>query len=421
METVTGAGPNSTKGVLPMSESEQPLDDLTVVDCASLYAGPLTAMTLGDFGAEVIKVEHPQVGDALREFGAYEEPLSYLWVNRNKKSVPLDLHTVEGQQLLRELVEDADVLVENFRPGRLESWDIGWETLSEVNPELVMVRMTGFGQDGPYSDRPGFGTLVEAMSGFAYSTGQPDGPPTLPPVAMADTVASLHAVYATMMALYWRDVGDGTGQYIDAAILESMFGTLGDHVTEYGRNGTDHERSGNRSSRTAPRNTYRTADDRWVAISGSSENIAKRILRIVGGEELVDDPRFRTMEDRLDNVDELDAIVADWMANHTREEVVETFETNEAAIGPVYNMADIFEDPQFDARDAVVVVEDDEYGEVPMRGVFPKFSKTPGSVDHAGPQLGEHTREVLSKRTSVTESEVERLADENVTAMEGHR
>lgn len=401
--------------------SEKPLDGVTVIDCASLYAGPLTAMTLGDFGAEVIKVEHPQTGDGLREFGPYEEPLSYLWVNRNKKSVPLDLHTVAGQQLLRELVADADVLIENFRPGRLESWDLGWETLSGVNPELVMIRTTGFGQTGPYSDRPGFGTLVESMSGFAYSTGQADGPPTLPPVAMADTVCSLHSVYATMMALYWRDVGDGTGQYIDTAILETMFGTLGDHVIEYGRNGIDHERSGNRSSRTAPRNTYQTEDDRWVAISGSAENIANRILRIVGGEELREDPRFQTMGNRLANVEALDAIISDWMGSHTREEVIEIFEANEAALGPVYNMADIFEDPQFEERDAVIVVEDDEYGDLPMRGVFPKFSETPGSVKHAGPQLGEHTLELLPERTSVTEREVKQLADEGVTTMEGHR
>lgn len=400
--------------------SEKPLDGVTVIDCASLYAGPLTAMTLGDFGAEVIKIEHPQ-GDALREFGAYEEPLSYLWVNRNKKSVPLDLHTIEGQQLFCELVADADVLVENFRPGRLESWEIGWETLSDLNPELVMVRTTGFGQTGPYSDRPGFGTLVESMSGYAYSTGHADGPPTLPPVAMADTICSLHSVYATMMALYWRDTCDGTGQYIDTAILETMFGTLGDHVIEYGRKEIDHERSGNQSSRTAPRNTYQTKDGRWVAISGSSANIAERILRIVGGEELVDDPRFETMEDRLANVDTLDGIIDDWMGRHTRKEVIEIFETNEAAIGPVYNMADIFEDPHFDERDAIIVVEDDEYGDVPMRGVFPKFSETPGAVRHIGPRLGEHTLEILPERTSVTETELKQLADEGVTTVEGDR
>lgn len=399
-----------------MLSDDQPLDGLTVVDAASLYAGPLSAMMLGDFGADVIKVEHPQAGDALRDFGDGEESLSYKWVNRNKKSVPLDLHTDEGQQLFRDLVADADVLVENFRPGTLEEWNVGWETLSGVNPGLVMIRTTGFGQTGPYKDRPGFGTLVEAMSGFAYSTGQPDGPPTLPPVAMADSVCALHSVYAAMMALYWRDVNGGTGQYVDSAILENMFGLLGDHVIEYDRKGIDHRRSGNRSRRTSPRNTYQTKDGRWVAISGSAPSVADRILRIVGGDDLAEDSRFETMEGRLAHAEELDDIIADWMADHTREEVVELFEENEAAIGPVNNMEDIFEDPHFEARDAIVTVEDDG-DEVAMRGVFPELSETPGSVDHPGPDLGEHSIEVLAERTDRSPEEIRRLADEGVTAV----
>lgn len=394
-----------------------PLEDVTVVDAASLYAGPLTATMLGDFGAEVIKVEYPQGGDALRHFGEGDEELSWQWVGRNKKSVPLDLHADDGQAVFEQLVEDADVLVENFRPGTLEEWGIGWETLSEVNPELVMVRTTGFGQTGPYSDRPGFGTLTEAMSGFAYATGREDGPPTLPPLALADSVCALHSTFAVMMALYWRDLGDGTGQFVDASILESMFGMMGDHVVEYDQAGRLNKRNGNRSDRTAPRNTYQTKDGRWVAISGSAESIAKRILRIVGGDELAEDSRFETMGDRLEHADELDAIIADWMADHTREEVVETFEANEAAIGPVNNMADIFEDEHFEARDAIVTVEDDEKGEVNMRGVFPKLSETPGSVEHTGPALGEHTVEVLETHTDLTPPEVAQLADRGITAI----
>lgn len=268
----------------------EPLDDITVIDTASLYAGPLTAMILGDFGADVIKVEHPEQGDALREFGNFPEELSWKWVNRNKKSVPLDLHTDQGQAIFTDLVEEADVLTENFRPNTLEQWGIGWDTLSEINEDLIMVRVTGFGQTGPYKDRPGFGTLVEAMSGYAYSTGQPDGPPTLPPTAMADWICALHSAYAVLMVLYWRDLYGGSGQYIDSAILETMFGLLGDHVIEYDQKEIDHKRSGNQSSRTAPRNTYQTKNGRWVAISGSSQNIAERILHIVGGEELATDP-----------------------------------------------------------------------------------------------------------------------------------
>lgn len=414
-------------------QPDKPLDGITVVDAASLYAGPLTAMMLGDFGAEVIKVEHPEHGDSLRQFGDYSEELSWKWVNRNKKSVPLDLHTEDGQAIFTDLVEEADVLVENFRPGTLERWGIGWETLSELNEDLVMVRVTGFGQTGPYKDRPGFGTLVEAMSGYAYSTGHSDGPPTLPPTAMADGISALHSTYATVMALYWRDVHGGRGQYIDSSILETMFGMLGDHVIEYGEKEIDHERSGNRSSRTAPRNTYRTKDDRWVAISGSSQSIAERILRIVGGEELVTDPRFRTMEDRLEHVEELDAIIEDWMRQHTRDEVIDIFEEHEAALGPVNSMADIFEDEHFAAREAVIYVEDDSAGDndecgagddsegktVPMRGVFPKLSETPGGVTHPGPELGAHALEIITERTDRSEAEAVRLHEQGVTTLGG--
>ncbi|AHZ22949.1 CoA transferase [Haloferax mediterranei ATCC 33500] len=398
---------------------DKPLDGITVVDAASLYAGPLTAMMLGDFGAEVIKVEHPEYGDSLREFGDYPEELSWKWVNRNKKSVPLDLHEEDGQEIFKDLVADADVLVENFRPGTLEDWGIGWETLSALNETLVMVRVTGFGQTGPYKDRPGFGTLVEAMSGYAYSTGQADGPPTLPPTAMADSICALHSTYAAVMALYWRDVHDGSGQYIDSSILEAMFGMLGDHVIEYGQKEIDHERSGNRSSRTAPRNTYRTKDDRWVAISGSSQSIAERILRIVGGEELATDPRFRTMKDRLEHVEELDAIIAEWMSEHTRTEVIEIFEEHEAAIGPVNNMADIFRDQHFAERDAVIYIDGEDEESIPMRGVFPKLSATPGGVDHPGPSLGSHALSTITERTDRSEADVRRLAAEGVTTLGG--
>jgi crotonobetainyl-CoA:carnitine CoA-transferase CaiB-like acyl-CoA transferase len=397
-------------------EGQGPLAGLTVVDAASLYAGPVAATYLGDFGAEVIKVEHPEGGDPLRQFGGDE--LSWKWVGRNKKSVPLDLSDERGQAAFLALVEEADVLVESFRPETLEGWGIGWETLSAHNPDLVMVRTTGFGQTGPYSDRPGFGTLIEAMSGFAYSTGQEDGPPTLPPIALADSICAFHSAFAAMAALYWRDVHGGGGQYVDASILESMFGVMGDMVCRYDVNEELYRRNGNTSRMSVPRNTYETADGRWVAISGSTENIARRILSIVGGEDLRDDERFQTMADRIEHSDELDAIIAEWMAQRPREQIVETFEEHEAAIGPVYNMDDIFDDEHFRARDALLSVEDDEYGEVTMRGVFPTLSETPGSVDHAGPQLGEHAREVLREHADLTDSEIETLVADGVTALD---
>lgn len=395
--------------------AEKPLENITVVDCASLYAGPMVAMFLGDFGADVVKIEHPEYGDSIRDYGQFEEELTWKWIGRNKKSVPLDLHDEGAKEALKNLVAEADVFIENFRPGTLEEWGLGWETLSEVNPDLVMVRTTGFGQTGPYKDQPGFGTLAEAMSGFAYVTGQPDGPPTLPALGLADAVSALYSTFATMMALYWRDLEDGTGQYIDASILEPLFGIMGEYAVDYSVKGHVHERQGNRSPHTAPRNTYKTADERWVAISGSAESIAKRVLEIVGGEELREDPRFATMEDRLQNAEKLDEIIQDWMNDRTREEALEIFRENDAAIAPVYNTKDIFEDPHFQARNALVDVSDEEFGDVTMAGVFPKLSETPGEVEHTGPRLGEHTLEILSERTSLTEKEIRELANAGIT------
>ena len=408
-----------------------PLAGVTVVDAASLYAGPLAATYLGDFGAEVVKVEHPDGGDPLRQFGG--DGCSWDWVGRNKQSVPLDLNDTGGRDAFRKLVAEADVLVESFRPGTLEEWGVGWETLSALNPGLVMVRTTGFGQTGPYSDRPGFGSLVEAMSGFAYSTGQADGPPTLPPVALADSVCALHSAFATVAALYWRDAG-GTGQYIDASILESMVALMGDVVTRYHANGDLYRRNGNTSRMTVPRNTYETADGRWVALSGSTEAVARRILRIVGGDELVE--RYPDMESRLAAAGEIDARIAEWVGERTRETVVETFEANEAALGPVYSMADIFEDEHFDARDAVVVVQragsdgggedstgdsedEGEREEVAMRGVVPTLSETPGRVDHPGPELGAHARGVLRERAGLSDEEITALLERGATVVAG--
>jgi crotonobetainyl-CoA:carnitine CoA-transferase CaiB-like acyl-CoA transferase len=436
---------------------QRPLEGVTVIDCASLYAGPLAATYLGDFGAEVIKVEHPDGGDPIRAFGG--DGHSWDWVGRNKRSVPLDLRDERGAAAFLDLVAEADVLVESFRPGTLEKWGLGWETCSAVNPGLVMVRTTGFGQDGPYADRPGFGSLCEAMSGFAYSTGEAEGPPTLPPIALADTVCALHSAFAAMTALYWRDQGDGTGQYVDASILESMFATMGDVVTRYHADGSLYRRNGNTSRMSVPRNTYETADGRWVALSGSTENVARRILRIVGGDNLVE--RYPDMATRIDHSDEIDAIIADWMADRERDEVVETFEAHEAALGPVYNMADIFGDEHFDARDAVVIVDGEGDGGtgsdgsnssdgsdsgggtdrsdgpdggdgnnsgdnstsgadaseagVAMRNVFPKLSETPGGIDHAGRPLGADAEQVLTELAGLSVDDVDRLVDAGVT------
>ncbi|WP_255197807.1 CaiB/BaiF CoA transferase family protein [Halorarius litoreus] len=397
--------------------ADRPLSGLTVIDCATLIAGPMAATFMADFGADVIKIEHPEFGDSIRNFGQEGQALSWKWLGRNKQSVALSLSDPDGAETFKNLVADADVVIEGFRPGTMERWGLGWETLREVNPGLVFVRTSGFGQTGRYSERPGFGTLAEAMSGFAEVTGFPDKPPTLPSLGLADAVAACYSTWAAMFALYHRDVHGGEGQVIDTSLVEPLFSIMGRLTIDYSVNGTVKTRTGNRSSYSAPRNTYETKDGRWVAISGSAESVAKRILRAVGGDELAEDPRFATASKRLDHGDELDAIIADWMAERDREEVLRIFEEHEAAIGPVYNTADIFADDYFWEREALEQVADEEYENLVMPGVVPHLSGTPGDIAHAGRDLGADTMAVLTERAGLSEADVHALEARGVVRL----
>lgn len=387
-------------------ETNGPLSELVVLEAGSMISGPTVGRFLADFGATVIKIEHPEFGDHIREFGPQKDGVG-LWhkyLSRNKLSVTLNISTDEGGAVFEDLVREADVLIENFRPGTLERWGVGWEYLSDVNDGLVMLRMSGFGQDGPYAKRPGFGTLAEAMSGFAHLNGFPDRPPLLPPTGLADSIAALFSTFAIMFALYHRDVSGGGGQYIDTSLIEPIFSLLGPQPLRYDQLGEVEERGGNRSSSSAPRNVYRTGDDRWVAISASAQPLAMRTFDAIDRPDLKDDPRFETNEARLEHVDELDAIIQDWMDDHTREEVLSAFEEADATIGPVYNVADILEDEHYAAREAYINVPDPELGEATVQNVFPKFSATPGKVRHLGPRLGEHNDEVYRERLDYDES-----------------
>lgn len=397
--------------------TELPLEGVTVIDGATLGAGPFAATFLGDFGADVIKLEYPKGGDDIRRFGP--ENAVWKWASRNKRSVAVDLHEPEGKAILEELIEDADVFINNFRTGRLEEWGIGWDVLSEINPNLVMVRTTGFGLTGPYKDMPGFGTLAEAMSGFASVTGQSDGPPTLPATMLGDSVSSLFSTFAVMIGLYWRDMQGGSGQCIDTSILEPMFMTMADHAMRYSIADNVHERHGNRQPGNPGRNTYKTKDGEWVALSPGGDAVIERVLEIVGGDEALNDPRFQTQEARQENIDELEQLIQDWMEDHTREEVRQIFEEYEAAIAPVYDMEDIFDDPHFRERDSIIKVEDDQFGDIEMPGVFPKFSKTPGSVRDTGPTaVGEHTTEVLLNETSFDMDDIAELDERGIIKAE---
>ncbi|MEV4077851.1 CaiB/BaiF CoA transferase family protein [Nonomuraea fuscirosea] len=374
------------------------LDDLRVIDAATLFAGPSAAMMLGDFGADVIKIEHPRRGDPSRGHGASVDGVGLWWktLSRNKRSAAVDLSRAEGQEILRRLAERSDVLIENFRPGTLERWNLAPEDLLELNPRLIVARMTGFGQFGPMAKRPGFGTLAEAMSGFAAMTGEPDGPPTLPPLALADGIAGLAMSYAIMVALRARE-RTGRGQVIDLAIIEPILGLLGPQMTAYKALGVVPQRTGNRSSSNAPRNTYRTRDGRWLAISTSAQPIAERVVTLVGRPDLVEQPWFASGHGRVQHVDELDAAVASWIAERDADEVIARFEEVQAAVAPIYDVSDLAEDPQYAALDTFVEVPDEELGSLTMQNVLFRLSDTPGEIRWAGRRLGRDTDEVLAE------------------------
>lgn len=376
----------------------QALQDIKVIDIATLFAGPMAATMLGDFGADVIKIEHPKNGDPVRTHGSSKNGVGLWWkmLSRNKKSVTLYLGSPEGQEIFKKLVKDADVVIENFRPGTLEKWGLGYDELVKINPKLVLARVTGFGQIGPYATRPGFGTLAEAMSGFASITGTADGPPTLPPFGLADGISALTTAYAIMTALHARTI-TGKGQVIDLAIIEPILTVLGPQVIAYDQLGEIQERRGNRSSNNAPRNTYITADGKWVAISTSAQAIAERVMHLVGRPELIAEPWFASGAERAKHADELDEAVGGWIAQRNRDEVMAEFEAAQAAVAPIYDITDIFKDEQFAALGTIKTVQDEELGPIKFQNVLFRLSDTPGAINTAGPSLGKHTKEVLNK------------------------
>jgi crotonobetainyl-CoA:carnitine CoA-transferase CaiB-like acyl-CoA transferase len=391
-----------------------PLEGVRVVEAATLFAGPLAGMFLGDFGAEVIKIEHPARPDPARGHGPSKDGVG-LWfktLSRNKRLITLDLSRPGGRDLFLRLAESADTVIENFRPGTLERWGLGWEELAARNPRLVLARVTGFGQTGPAAHRPGFGTLAEALSGFAALNGEPDGPPLLPPLALADGVTGLATAFAVLAALRARD-STGRGQVVDLSLVEPLMTLLGPHVTAYDQLGELQPRTGNRSSHNAPRNVYRTADGSWVAVSSSATSIAERILRLVGRPDLVAEPWFGTGAGRAAHVDEIDEAVAAWIGARSRDEVLRAFDEAEAAIAPVQDARDVLADPQLAALGSIAEIDDPELGRLKQPNVLARFSETPGSVRWAGRAHGADTEAVLGE-LGVDAVEVERLRAEGV-------
>jgi crotonobetainyl-CoA:carnitine CoA-transferase CaiB-like acyl-CoA transferase len=375
-----------------------PLGELRVIDASTILAGPLCCQILGDYGADVIKIEHPTMGDSMRGHGEKKDGVSLWWreISRNKRTIGLSLSTDAGAEVFKKLIADADVVVENFRPGTLERWGIGPDVLFEINPGLVLVRLTGFGQQGPYSARAGFGTLAEAMSGFAHLTGPEDGPPTLPAFGLADSICGIAASSAALVALRHRDK-TGEGQVVDMSILEPILTAVGPGPMVYQQLGTVGQRHGNRSTNNAPRNTYLTRDGKWVAVSTSAQSIAVRVMQLVGHPEVIEEPWFQAGTTRVEHVDELDEYVGSWIRLRDREEVLRAFAEVKAAIAPIYDAQDIVEDEHIRATDMLVEVPDGELGTTLQHNVMWRLSKTPGAIRFPGRALGEDTDHILKE------------------------
>ncbi|WP_293781768.1 CaiB/BaiF CoA-transferase family protein [uncultured Aeromicrobium sp.] len=373
-----------------------PLDDIRVIDASTILAGPLCCQILGDFGADVVKIEHPAAGDSMRGHGKAKDGIPIWWkeISRNKRLMALNLGRPEGAEVFKRLAETSDVLVENFRPGTLERWGIGPEVLHAINPSLVIARLTGFGQTGPYASRPGFGTLVEAMSGFAHLTGPEDAPPTLPAFGLADSICGIAASSAVTMALRHRDRSK-EGQVIDLSLLAPILTAVGPSPLVYDLLGIVETRHGNRSTNNAPRNTYLTRDGAWVAISTSAQSIAERVMRLVGHPEVIEEPWFASGAGRVQHVDELDDYVGSWIRERDRDEVVRLFTEAGAAVAPVYDAKDIVDDPHIRATEMLTRVVDEDFGSMLQHNVMWTMSRTPGAIRFSGRELGHDTEPIL--------------------------
>jgi len=404
-----------------MTESEKQiapgaLSGVRVLEMGTLIAGPFATRIMADLGAEVVKIEPPGKGDPMREWGTGAgDAAGSLWFavqSRNKRSVTVDLRVAEGQHLVRRLAETCDVVVENFRPGALERWDLGWEQLREVNPRLVMVRVSGFGQTGPYRSRPGFGNIAEAMSGLRYITGDADGPPMRVGMSLADHVAALYAVVGALSALHAREA-TGRGQMVDVSLVESMFSFLQDAVPRYAATGEIQERMGNDLGFASPSNVYETADGTWMAISGNADSIFLRLMHAIGRNDLAADPALRDNPGRVAQGGRIDDAISAWTRVHTAADVMRTLEAAEVPYGPVYNIAHIFADAQYRAREMVLTVPHPAFGTVAMPGIVPALSETPGAVRWPGPALGADTDAVL-REAGFAADEIARLRDGGV-------
>ena len=397
-----------------------PLDGVRVVDMSRLVSGNMVSLQLADFGAEVIKIEDPKRGDPLRAWQTDGVSVHWKVYCRNKKSVALSLREPRGRELFLDLVASAQVLIENFRPGTLEKMGLRPELLHRCNSGLVILRVSGWGQDGPYRDRPGFGTLVESMSGYASRTGFPDREPALPPTALADMVAGLYGAFAVMVALREVETKGSAGQVIDLPLLDPLFSFIATEAAIYRLTDTVRERTGSRSETTSPRNVFRTKDGRYIGISASIQAMAERLFRAIGRENMIVDPRFRTNRDRVRNAEACEAPITAFIAARTLAENMAIFERAEVTAAPVYDIDQFMADPHVIGREILIDLPDEQTGRLPMHNIIPRLSDTPGRLRHPAPALGEHTAEILGS-LGLGPADIDGLAREDIIHLGGDR
>ena len=397
-----------------MTTAQGPLSGLRVLDLSIIVAGGTASSLLADFGAEVVKIERPGTGDPLRNWGPFANGVSLWWKvhSRNKKSITLNLGVPEGQNLLKELAAKTDILIEGFRPGAMERWGLGPDDLQAVNPKLVMLRYSGFGQSGPYKDRPGFGTIAECMSGFVGMTGFQDTPPVLPPIPLADEIAGVFGAMAGMMALYHRDASinsSAKGQVVDVSLFEPLFRLCIPHITMFDMLGINRERVGNDFPDAAPRSLYKTADNQWLGLSATSQSTFEGLAKAMGMEDLLERTEFKDNAARLENRESLNDELNRWLGQRNLKETMDQLIPAGGVVGPVYDAAQIMEDPHFHSRQDIIDIDDPELGQTKMLGVVPKFSETPGAVEHAGPKVGEHNQHIYNSWLGLDEEKLTEL------------
>ncbi len=382
----------------PSNDRKSPLAGMKVIELGTLIAGPYAASLLAQFGAEVIKIEPPGDGDPLRKWRKLHNGTSLWWYtqSRNKKSITLNLKSEKGQQIVRDLVRDADIVIENFRPGSLEAWGLGWEQLSQINPDLVMVRVSGYGQTGPYRDRPGFAAIAESLGGLRHLAGYPDRPPVRMGVSIGDTLASLYGVIGALLAMHHLKVNGGEGQYIDVALYEAVFGVMESLIPEFSVSGYVRACTGASLPGISPSNTYLCKDGQYVVIAGNGDSIFKRMMKAIGRSDLADDPELARNDGRVEHNDMLDDVISRWTTSHDLADVLRTLDAAAVPCSKIYSAADIHADPHYRARDMIGQFSLPDGQEIDLPGIVPKLSKTPGQTQWLGPTLGAHTAEVLA-------------------------